>query len=102
MKKKKIWKSKEIHWEIEGSLPDVIEVLNKYLKEYGPKARLDISIREEPYGGEYAVVELEWEVMETDEEAKARIVREKEEQERRDQWDRDQFERLSKKFNKSP
>jgi len=75
------------------SLDSAITALQAAREKHGGEARLCID-REYEYGDEYTRVYVEYRTPETNEEYKKRI----EADAARDQWERDNYERLKKKF----
>jgi hypothetical protein len=87
-------------YEFEGSLKDVAERIQELIKEHGPEAWLDYNPHyyydydNEPSPRYEIYIKRE----ETDAEVKQRLMQEAEEKRKREETERKEFERLSKKF----
>jgi hypothetical protein len=87
-------------YEFEGSLQSVLERVQELIKEHGPEAWLDYNPHyyydydNEPSPRYEIYIKRE----ETDDEVKLRVLSEAEEKRKREDVERKEFERLSKKF----
>jgi hypothetical protein len=87
---------KDIKYEIDcAKLSVAIKNLQDLLEEYGD-VEIDISAQEDYGSSWYATVTIPVKRLETDEEVNRRITAEQ----RRYEWDRQQFEQLKKRFEK--
>ncbi len=87
-------------WEFEGTLSTVVERLQTLIKQHGPNARLDYN---EHFYYDYDPnpsprFELFVEREENDAELKQRLMQEAEYTRKREEAEKAEFERLSKKF----
>lgn len=85
-------------YDIEDRVLDVIENLQSYVKDYGDDVFIDLQTTGDFDGGyteEFAVCRYR---LETDEEFAKRIEIETAQQQRQEEYERREFERLQKKF----
>ena len=85
-------------YDFEGKLDSVIERLNAYRAEYGPTARLDFSSHGFIYYCDSPGYAIYIDREETEEECEKRILDEQHTKNSRETHERQEFERLKKKF----
>jgi len=97
-KRKQVPDPLDIRWNLDGNtLESAIAFLSELATQHGKDKRISIEAYED-YGSPSCNVVLELTRNETDKEMQARLKQEKVQNARTKKWEREQFERLSKKY----